>query len=115
MIDIVAIATIAMVAGFVGGWKYREYVANRQMAAIQQAVMDHMKEQAEENAKRTVEITVRREGDQFFVYNRETDEFLVQGNNHKDISNALNARFPNKVFVANREELKQVGYQHESL
>jgi len=114
MIEII-IASVSAVVGFVGGWKYREIVAQRQMAAIRKAVAQYLHEQAEDVSKRTIEIVVRREGEQFFVYNKETDEFLAQGTTHQQISDALNSRFPGKIFVANKEDLKEMGYQHESL
>lgn len=110
MIDFIFII-VALVVGGVIGWKAREYMAMRFVANYQKMV----EEAVMTEATNTVMIDVQRDGDQFFIYNKETGEFLAQGINHEEIATVLGKRFPSKRFTATPQNLKDVGYKHESI
>ena len=79
--------------GFRLGWNAREQAAKKFVMNYVEQEMDRVKETV-------VYITVKREGTTFFVYDRDTDEFLAQGTNHLDITKVLLDRFPSKRFIA---------------
>jgi hypothetical protein len=110
MIDFIFIIVILVVGGVIG-WKAREHMAMRFVANYQKM----FEEAAMLETTNTVMIEVQREGDQFFIYNKETGEFLAQGINHEEISTVLGERFPSKRFTATPQNLKDVGYKHDSI
>jgi hypothetical protein len=110
MIDFIFIIVVLVVGGVIG-WKAREYLAMRFVANYQKM----FEEAAMAETVNTVMIEVQRDGDQFFIYNKETGEFLAQGTNHADVSAILGERFPTKRFTATPQNLKDVGYKHDSI
>lgn len=110
MIDFIFIIVILIVGGIIG-WKAREAVAMRFVANYQKM----FEEAAMAEAINTVMIEVERDGDQFFIYNKETGEFLAQGTNHEEVTAVLGERFPSQRFTATPQNLKDVGYNHDSI
>lgn len=110
MIDIFIIIAVAVI-GFVLGWKAREYMAMRFIDRYQKM----FEQAAVSEVANTVMIEIQREGDQFYIYNKETGEFLAQGTNHSEVSAILGDRFPSKRFTAMPQNLKDVGYKHDSI
>lgn len=110
MIEFIIVIFVAAVA-FIWGWKAREYQAMRFLSNYQKMI----EEAARAETVNTIMIDVQRDGDQFFIYNKETGEFLAQGTNHADVSAILGERFPSKRFTATPENLKDVGYKHDSI
>jgi len=96
---------------FWAGYWFREYGAKR----VVQEYQRFLTEVAKQAEARTVEITIQKHGDNFFVYDSKTNEFLAQGSSHKQITEILNTRYPDKFFTANRDNIKEVGYHHESI
>lgn len=96
---------------FWAGWKARELQAIRFLHNYQKMV----EQAAAAETSNTVMINVQREGDQFYIYDKTTGEFLAQGSNHAEITVVLGDRFPNKRFTAMPQNLKDVGYQHDSI
>lgn len=90
------------------GWKYREITAF-------QAVRKYQQQLANAAMEKTVFISVSKLEDQFLVHNQETGEFLAQGTTHEEIRSLLNKRYPDRVFVADPKNLREVGYKHERL
>lgn len=97
--------------GFWAGYWFREYRAKKIVMQYQQSLVELIKE-AE---SRVVSIVVQKEGDKYYVYNENTNEFLAQGSTHKEIIDILNTRFPGINFIANKSNLEEVGYNHESI
>ncbi len=102
---------LVLVIGIAIGWKGREYQAMRFLASYQKM----FEEAAKAEVSNTVMIEIQREGDQFFIYNKATGEFLAQGTNHEEISKTLGDRFPSKRFTAMPQNLKEVEYKHDSI
>jgi hypothetical protein len=100
---IIVVAAIA----FVGGWKAREYQATRFLTNYRKAIEESMAAEI----SNTILIDIQREGDQFFIYNKATGEFLAQGNSHTEVSVVLSSRFPCKRFIATPQNLEDVGYK----
>lgn len=111
MIELIILLIVVFAFAFIAGWKAREYQAIRYLQQYQQMVEQTVKDVA----VNTVMIDVRREGDKFYVYDKNTGEFLAQGTNHAEVSAVLGERFPTKRFTAMPQNLKDVGYHHDSL
>ena len=111
MIEFIIFAVVIIVAAFWAGWKTRELQAIRYLQNYRK-ILENV---AEEETVNTVMIEIQRDGDQFYIYDKTTGEFLAQGSNHAEVSTVLGDRFPNKRFTAMPQNLKDVGYQHDSI
>lgn len=110
MIDVIIPIAVGAIC-FMVGWKAREMKAIQYLRQYQQLI----EETVTEDLDKTVMIEVRREGDQFYIYNKTTGEFLAQGTNHDEVTAVLGDRFPAKRFTAMPENLKEVGYKHDTI
>lgn len=98
------------VVGIVIGWYAREYRAKWYLHRLEHMMAQSFGSMVSEAAKNIVEINVTREGDMFYVHNKNTGEFLAQGRDHNTIANVLNDRFPQATFMANPSDLEKIGY-----
>lgn len=110
MIELI-IGAIFGAACFLAGYWYRGYVAKRIVEQYQQSIL----KAAQTIQKFSVHLHIQKQGDMFFAYNADTNEFLAQGENHSQISETLKSRFPDKIFTADIDNLKEVGYYHDSV
>jgi hypothetical protein len=110
MIEFIVLIVVG-VGCFMLGWKGREIRAMQYLRHYQELI----DEAAKAEVDKTVMIEIRREGDQFYIYNKSTGEFLAQGTNHEEVSAVLGERFPSKRFTAMPENLKEVGYKHDTI
>lgn len=93
---------------FVGGWKYREYTAR----VLLKAVLQEMKNDIASNV---VEVTIEKHNDTFYVYNKETGEFLAQGATGTEVNDLLSKAYPTKSFTTDRKKAVELGYVNESV
>lgn len=91
------------IIGFVAGWKYREYTAQRILKAVFKDVVENI-------ASNVVEVWIERHNDVFYVYNKETGEFLAQGSSSAEVTEALQKAHPTKSFTTNRDRAIELGY-----
>lgn len=105
--EIVAIL-FAVTVGVVLGWYAREYQAMRTLSKF----AEQIQEQDEQNS---IKIKVERQGDQLYVYNSDSGEFMAQGTDIPSLDQALTARFPGRKFKVHAENLEELGVKHESI
>ena len=95
---------VVWIMGAVYGWYARERQAKR--------VIDRFFSSVEEDLDDPViPIKIDYHSGVFYVYNKDTEEFMGQGNTRKDLELNLAKRFPDKKFAADKESLKVL---HES-
>jgi hypothetical protein len=95
--------------GAVYGWYARERHAKRTIDRFFSGVEETIDEQVNDSV---IPIKIDRHSGVFYVYNKDTEEFMGQGNTRKDLEFNLAKRFPDKKFAADKESLKVL---HESL
>lgn len=91
---------IVMVFGFVAGWWYREFVATVKIKKLLESV--------EEHTNNIVRIRIERMNGMIYIYNMETNEFMAQGETRNVVEQNLKKRFPDTVFAATDENLREV-------
>lgn len=91
------------IMGAVYGWHARERHAKR---TIDRFITQFVDEQVEEIADSIIPIIIEKHNGVFFVYDKENNDFMAQGNNRKELEDALAKRFPEKRFAASTENLK---------
>ena len=93
---------IVSFVGLVNGWKARERKATRTL----QQFVENAQEQEEED---TIHILIEKHNGVLFVYDMRNSSFLAQGNDRKDIEEALRKRFPGKRFACPESNMIEVG------
>lgn len=89
--------------GAVYGWYARERHAKR---TIDRFITQFVDETVEEAKDSIIPIVIEKHKDGFYVYNKETYEFMAQGTNRSQLENSLAKRYPEKRFAASTENLK---------
>jgi hypothetical protein len=92
--------------GFILGWILREEMAKRRVDYI----MKQLGEDLENVASELIQIKIELHSGQYYVFNKETDEFMAQAPTRAELEDSLAARYPEKRFAATPENLKEVGF-----
>lgn len=96
----------AWFAGAVAGWKAREEHARQ----ITEKFIEHMQGSLQGVEESVVQISIEKHNDMFYVYDKETNEFMAQGSTQKEVENNLQKRYPGKRFGCNASNLSQTGF-----
>jgi len=94
---------IVWVLGAVYGWNARERHAKRTVDRL----FSHIEEEIEKEVDDSIiPIIIEKDNDIFFVYKKDTNEFMGQGKTTRELEQNLANRFPNKKFAADKENLR---------
>jgi hypothetical protein len=90
----------SLILGFSAGWWVREFIA-----AVK---IKHLLQSVEEHTRNVVRIRIERTNNMLYIYNMETNEFMAQGETRNVVERNLKRRFPDTVFAATDENLREV-------
>ncbi len=98
---------LIFIVGILVGWKFREYTAVRKMNKFIQAA------EAKKAEVNKIQVKIEKQDDMFYLFNRDTDEFLIQGKDKEEIQENLKKRFGdvNMAFHATAANIKEVGFK----
>ena len=88
-----------LVFGFMVGWWFREFVAKIKIKQLIESV---------DVSNDVVRIRLERMDGMIYIYNMETNEFMAQGETRNVVERNLKKRFPDTVFAATDENLREV-------
>lgn len=94
---------VVWILGAVYGWYARERQARRTIDRFFSQVTEAVDEEVNDTI---IPIKIDNHNGIFFVYNKDTEEFMGQGNSRKELEINLAKRFPDKKFAADKESLK---------
>ena len=100
---------LIFIVGILLGWKFREYTAVRKM----QKMMKRAEEETSKPPINKITVNIEKHNNMFYLFNKETDEFVIQGKTKEEILENLKKRFGNvdMVFHATSENIKEVGFK----
>jgi hypothetical protein len=58
-----------------------------------------------------IDVNIEKHGDIFYVFEKETDNFVAQGKTITELKEVMQKRFPKKTFVATEQHLKESGLE----
>lgn len=93
---------VVWILGAVYGWYARERQARRTIDRF----FSNFEEDDEKDVDSVIPIKIDRHSGVFYVYNKDTEEFMGQGNSRKELELNLAKRFPDQKFAADKESLK---------
>jgi len=106
----VLITNIIAIFGFIFiGWKLRECYAQYQLHRLLKTVQTIDEIEPQKIPK--IKVLIERNKDMFYLYNKETDVFLAQGTNRKEIQTYLEKTYPNTSFQADMDNVKKVKFK----
>lgn len=97
---------LGLVVAFVWGYRFREHLATKKMDNLVQRLSQEMKEVK----SNVMLVTIEKHGDMFLVYEKDTNRFLTQSTDQKELGENLKRMFPNKRFAASHQNMREVGY-----
>lgn len=104
------ILAVALVIGFIAGWHGRERHAMNTIHKL----LESAEEEVEEDENKPDRLRLERHGEMIYAYTAE-DEFIAQGTDLFVLDEAIQKRFPGRKFLIKRENLEEVGADHEHL
>lgn len=97
---------LGLVVAFVWGYRFREHLATRKMNSL----VERLSQDLEEVKNNVMLVTIEKHGDMFLVYEKDTNRFLTQSKDQKELGENLKKMFPNKRFAASHQNMREVGY-----
>jgi len=97
--DLLLSFAAVLVFGFMIGWWFREFVAKIKIKQLIESV---------DVSNDVVRIRMERVDGMIYIYNMETNEFMAQGETRNVVERNLKKRFPDTVFAATDENLREV-------
>ena len=58
-----------------------------------------------------ITVNIEKYGDTFYVFEKETNNFIAQGQSMSEIKEIMQKRFPKKTFVATEDHVKESGLE----
>jgi CRISPR/Cas system-associated protein Cas5 (RAMP superfamily) len=98
---------IVWIGGAVAGWRAREEHAKKVTEKFIEYLQDSGHEVANDD---TIQITIEKHNDVFYVYDRDTNEFMAQGSSKDEVETNLKKRYPGKSFGCSESILSQTGF-----
>lgn len=98
---------IIFVLGFVTGWIVLRMLVTHRVNQLKKVLTQVIEKKLPEE----VGVVFSRHGDSVHVHDAITSEFLAQGNTREEIVEVLESRFPNKVFKATSDNIREVGFK----
>jgi len=98
---------VIWIMGAVYGWYARERHSKRIVDNFMKKLDSAVNEQISEN---TIKVFIEHVKGVYYIYNKETNDFMGQGLSREEVEKVLAERFPNKRFIADTSNLKEVGF-----
>lgn len=97
------ILVLVWIFGAVYGWYARERAAKRNVENYINEVEGIVKNKIDEF---TIPVVIELNNNVFYVYSKDSHEFMAQGSTRKELEEALIKRYPDKRFIIDKENLK---------
>ena len=107
LILLVAYTFIVWIGGAVAGWRAREQHAKNVTEKFIEHIQNSVQQEDEENV---VQINIEKHNAVFYVYDKETHEFMAQGSSKDEVETNLKKRYPGKSFGCSESILSQTGF-----
>jgi hypothetical protein len=103
----ILILFVAVIIGFSIGWNLRERVAivkaNRMLDEIEQ-------ELEQDTDSEVIKITIEKDNGILFAYHQDSNQFITQANDRKELEKKLAELYPGKTFGVTPKNLIEIGF-----
>ena len=99
MIELSIVLIVALVVGFLAGWKFRESYAKFIVKQIMHNKLNTLTESV-------MNIEVVKANQQFYIYNSATNAFIVQVKSKEELFDYFADKYPEKTVMMKKEHLE---------
>ena len=113
IMELIMLVVVALI-GFMAGWHLKGIITLYRLSENPEAMIKILEKIKELNEAKTdeelaevmarnegTELAIERVGDRLYAYAKETNQFIAQGSDLKDLLETAHKRFPGKVFFGN--------------
>ena len=106
--ETIFILFIVYALGFLSGWIQRERAAQKRVEYFFDKLQEHTEQEFDANS---IKISIEKHNNVYYVYDSEKNQFMGQGSSRKELEKDLADKFPGKRFLADADNLKEVGFK----
>jgi len=99
---------IILITGLIIGFAYGAHHAKKIFTNILDSAIEDSQPKEEKN---DLVVKVEKHGNMFYLYDNETDKFIIQGSNKEEIVNFLQKTFPSVRVLVTAESAKLVDFK----
>lgn len=84
-------------------------VWGKYLTAKNEALVEQIKDMQAQMKNSIILVEIEKHDDIFYLYEKDTQEFIAQGTNFDEIREHCKTRFKDRAVVANEEQMEQLG------
>ena len=84
-------------------------VWDKYLTAKNEALVEQIKDMQAQMKDSIILVEIEKHDDIFYLYEKDTQEFIAQGTNFDEIREHCKTRFKDRAVVANEEQMEQLG------
>jgi type IV secretory pathway VirB6-like protein len=84
-------------------------VWQKYLTAKNEALVEQIKDMQTQIKNSIILVEIEKHDDIFYLYDKDTREFIAQGTNFDEIREHCKTRFKDRAVVANEEQMEQLG------
>lgn len=88
------------------GWAVAQIIGGYLRAKLISNIHEKIEEAAEEMKERWIMVNIEQHDDIFYLYEKDTNQFIAQGKTIEEISQRCQERFKDRTIIADENDLK---------
>ena len=84
-------------------------VWEKYLVAKNEALVEQIKDMQSQLKNSVIQVEIEKHEDVFYLFEKDTHQFIAQGTNFDEVKQHCQSRFKNKAVVANEEQMEQLG------
>ena len=81
------------------------------LTAKNEALVEQIKDMQAQIKNTVIHVDIEKHDDIFYLYDKDTREFIAQGSNFEEVKQRCEARFKGKAVVADEVQMNQLGFK----
>ena len=81
------------------------------LTAKNEALVEQIRDMQTQIKNSVIHVNIEKHEDVFYLYDRDTQEFIAQGSNFNEVKKNCETRFKGKAVVADENQMEQLGFK----
>lgn len=81
------------------------------LTAKNEALVEQIKDMQAQIKNTVIHVDIEKHDDIFYLYDKDTREFIAQGSNFEEVKQRCEARFKGKAVVADEHQMQLLGFK----
>ena len=100
---------LTIILGLFLGWMVSKIIQGYLRAKLLLEIQEKVEESQVEIKQHIIMVNVEKHDDVFYLYEKNTDQFIAQGKTIEELSRRCQERFKNHTIIADENDLKSFG------